>query len=112
MDREFWLERWKSNQLGWHLEQVNPHLQAFWPSMPVPVGGRVFVPLCGKTVDMDWLAREGGHAVVGVELSEMACRDFFAEHGQTPEVADEGAFRRFSASGVTILCGDFFDLDA
>ncbi|MFP4616416.1 MAG: thiopurine S-methyltransferase [Thiohalospira sp.] len=111
MDREFWLDRWKNNHLGWHLEKVNPHLLDFWPEMPVPEGGRVFVPLCGKTVDMHWLATERGHPVVGVEISEQACREFFAEHGLEPEVADEGAFRRFSAAGVTILCGDFFDLD-
>ncbi|KPV39031.1 thiopurine S-methyltransferase [Thiohalorhabdus denitrificans] len=112
MDREFWLDRWKNNRINWHLEKVNPHLLDFWPEMPVPAGGRVFVPLCGKTVDMHWLAAERGHTVVGVELSEQACRDFYAENGMEPEVTEDGPFLRFHAGGVTILCGDFFDLDA
>ena len=110
MDREFWLERWKSNRLGWHREDVNPHLADFWPRMPVPEGGRVFVPLCGKSVDMHWLAGRG-HPVVGVELSEKACDDFYTEHGQSPAIEPAGGFSRYRAGGVEILCGDYFDLD-
>ncbi|MFA9462374.1 thiopurine S-methyltransferase [Thiohalorhabdus methylotrophus] len=112
MDREFWLDRWRNNKLGWHLETVNPHLLDFWPGMPVPSRGRVFVPLCGKSLDMAWLARECGHAVVGVELSEVACREFFSENGMEPQVEDAGAFSQFAAEGITLLCGDLFDLDA
>ncbi len=110
MDREFWLERWKSNQLGWHREEVNPHLADFWPEMPVPAEGRVFVPLCGKSVDLHWLAARG-HPAVGVELSRQACDDFYAEHGLTPEIEPVGDFLRYHAGGVEILCGDFFHLE-
>ncbi|HKJ70372.1 MAG TPA: thiopurine S-methyltransferase [Gammaproteobacteria bacterium] len=111
MDREFWLDRWRSRRLGWHLEEVNPHLTAFWPDMPVAGDGRVLVPLCGKSVDMRWLA-ERGHAVVGVEISEQACAEFFDEPGWTPEVTTAGEWTRYRAGGVEILCGDLFDLDA
>ncbi|KAF5889388.1 thiopurine S-methyltransferase, partial [Clarias magur] len=40
---------------------------------------RVFFPLCGKAVDMKWLA-DMGHIIVGVEISEKAIKQFFAEH--------------------------------
>ena len=110
MDREFWLERWHSNRIGFHLEEVNPHLMAFWPQMAVPGEGRVFVPLCGKTLDLTWLA-EQGHRVVGVEISEQAVSDFFEEQGLKPEVANEGAFVRYRSGNIEILWGDFFDLD-
>lgn len=110
MDREFWLDRWKNNDIGWHKEEVNPHLVDLWPHIDAPEGGRVFVPLCGKTLDLYWLAQVRGHRVVGVELSEKACQEFFAEHLLEPEVSDLGAFRRYRAAGVEILCGDFFGL--
>jgi thiopurine S-methyltransferase len=111
MDREFWLERWASGRLGWHRSDVNPHLADLWPAMPVPAGGRVFVPLAGKSVDMKWLA-DRGHAVVGVEISDQACREFFAEQGLEPGVDRVGRWIRYSGGGVELLCGDFFDLDS
>jgi len=77
----------------------------------VPPAGRVFVPLCGKTRDLAWLA-DRGHAVVGVEISEQGVQGFFADHGWEPEVDELGAFRRYRSGPVTVLCGDFFDLTA
>ncbi len=112
MDRAFWLERWQSNRIGWHLEQVNPHLTAFWDRVGARPDARVFVPLCGKSLDLYWLARTRGHRVVGVELSEDACRAFYAEHGLTPVVHKRPRFTQFHAAGVELLAGDFFDLDA
>jgi thiopurine S-methyltransferase len=111
MDREFWLDRWHSNRIGFHLEEVNPHLRDFWPAMPVAAGARVFVPLCGKALDLAWLAGQG-HPVVGVEISEKAVLDFFAEQGLEPERVAEGGFVRFRAGGIEILWGDYFALDA
>jgi len=110
MDREFWLDRWQSRRLGWHREEVNPHLEAFWDAMPVAPGARVFVPLCGKSVDMKWLA-DRGHPVVGVEISDQACREFFEEQGLEPGVDRADGWIRYSAGGVELLCGDYFDLD-
>ena len=109
MDRAFWLERWKNRRLGWHLEEVNPHLLDFWDAMALPEGGRVLVPLCGKSLDMKWLA-EQGHSVIGVEVSEQAAREFFDEHGLTPERTEEAGWPCLQAGGVAILCGDFFEL--
>lgn len=110
MDRDFWLERWRSRRLGWHREEVNPHLADLWERMPVAADARVFVPLCGKSVDMKWLA-DRGHPVVGVEISDQACREFFAEQGLEPGVDRVGTWIRYAAGGVEILCGDFFELD-
>ena len=59
---------------------------------------------------MAWLAAQGFGAV-GVELSPIACAAFFAERHITPDRSAAGAFVRWQAGGVTILQGDFFDLD-
>lgn len=109
MDRDFWHERWQRNEIGFHQQEINAHLQDYWGQLSVPAGGLVFVPLCGKSRDLLWL-RARGHAVLGVEISPIAVRDFFAENALTPQVTRQGVFERYEADGLAILCGDFFDL--
>ncbi len=48
MQPEFWHKRWEHNQIGFHLEQVSPHLQRFWPDLALPVDARVLVPLLAR----------------------------------------------------------------
>lgn len=109
MDAEFWLDRWEKGQIGFHEREVNAALRAHWPRLGVSSGAKVLVPLCGKSRDMAWL-RSVGHPVVGVELSRIAVRDFFAESGLTPVVSSGPRFERWEAGGVTLLAGDLFDL--
>lgn len=109
MERDFWLERWERNETGFHQDEINPHLKEFWPRLGAPQGGGVFVPLCGKTLDLLWL-REAGHRVTGVELSPIAVRDFFVANGMRPDHSRQGAFECCEADEISILCGDFFDL--
>lgn len=111
MEPEFWHKRWSSNQIGFHLPEVNPYLQRFWPQLGVEQGSRVLVPLCGKSLDLLWLADQG-YSVLGVELSEKATVDFFLEHQLEPSVSEEGAFKVFRAGDIEIRCGDFFALSA
>lgn len=109
VDREFWLERWEKGQTAFHQEETNAALLRQWPSLGVPTHATVFVPLCGKSRDMLWL-RARGHPVLGVELSRIAVRDFFAENGLDPVVEKGPRFERWQADGLTLLCGDIFDL--
>lgn len=109
MDHVFWHQRWMEGQLGFHQEKVNSRLCKFWPQLGVAKNERVFVPLCGKSLDMVWLAREG-YRVFGVDLSPIACRDFFTENGIDFEEIQCGEFRRFSGHGVELWSGDFFVL--
>ena len=109
MKDEFWLERWAKHEIGFHQADINPYLVRFWSTLDLPDGATVFVPLCGKTLDMRWL-QERGHSVIGIELALNACSEFFQEWGVEPEVVSSGAFERWSARNVTILCGDFFNL--
>jgi thiopurine S-methyltransferase len=111
MQPEFWHKRWASNQIGFHLPEVNPYLQRFWPQLGLEDGARVLVPLCGKSLDLLWLAREG-HEVLGVELSEKAIEDFFNEHQLDPDVSEQGPFKVYRAGSIELWCGDFFELTA
>lgn len=109
MDHEFWRERWRLNQIGFHQAQFNERLVRYWSTLELPAGGRVFVPLCGKSRDMAWLAGEG-HPVSGVELAPQAIKAFFNESSAPYTDRQEGAFTAYEGAGLRIYCGDFFEL--
>lgn len=106
MHPEFWHERWQQNQIGFHQDEVHPYLSQYWPSTAT---GRVFVPLCGKTLDLWWL-RQQGHSVIGVELSPLAVKAFFTEADVTPTLTSNGTLECWQASDIQLYCGDFFAL--
>jgi thiopurine S-methyltransferase len=111
MEPAFWHKRWADSQIGFHQAQVNTYLQAHWPALGLSPGSRVLVPLCGKSLDVAWLAGQG-YRVLGVELSRRAVEDFFHEHGLEAEVVQRGAFEVWCGGGVELWCGDFFALRA
>lgn len=85
MNLEFWQSRWYEGRIGFHKSAVNPLLTQYFSELDLPIGSQIFVPLCGKSVDMVWLAAQG-YDVVGVELSEIAVEAFFAEQNITPTI--------------------------
>jgi thiopurine S-methyltransferase len=109
MDSQFWIERWSNKQIGFHQPTVNAYLRRFWPALQIPRAATVFVPLCGKSVDMRWL-HEQGHRVLGVEVARIAVAEFFQESALEPQVTVMHPFERWQADDYTLLCGDFFDL--
>ncbi|PQZ91806.1 MULTISPECIES: thiopurine S-methyltransferase [Pseudomonas] len=111
MEPEFWRERWARNQIGFHLHEVNPYLQRHWPSLAVPASTKVLVPLCGKSLDLRWLASQGLR-VMGVELSEQAVAAFFTEQDLVPLISRRGVFTVYQAGSIEVWCGDFFAIDA
>lgn len=111
MEPKFWQERWARNQLGFHLPEVNPYLERHWPSLALAEGAKVLVPLCGKSLDLVWLATQG-HRVLGVELSEQAVEAFFSEQSLTPRITQRSVFTVYQADLIEVWCGDFFALDA
>ena len=110
MDPQHWHDRWTNNQIGFHQEEVNAHLSEFWPAA-IQAGGKVFAPLCGKSVDLLWL-RDQGYQVVGIELSPIAVRDFFSENQLSVSQHDRDGLECWSSDGIEIYVGDFFDLNA
>lgn len=111
MDHVFWHSRWQQNQIGFHLSAVNPRLAQHYALLPPPDAGPILVPLCGKSVDLAWLAQRG-HRVVGVELSELAVRAFFAEQGMAHTIELRGALTCYRSDRITIYQGDLFALEA
>jgi len=111
MQPEFWRQRWASNQIGFHESEVNPLLVAHFDALELSAGARLFLPLCGKTVDIDWLLSRG-FQVAGAELSALAVSQLFERLGTTPAVIRVGALECHRAGGLTVFAGDIFDLSA
>ena len=78
MNPEFWQTRWQEKRIGFNQSQVNPLLVKYFSKLNLSADSRIFVPLCGKSIDMVWLAHQG-FVVVGVELVESAAQEFFIE---------------------------------
>lgn len=111
MQPEFWQQRWANHEIGFHQPAPTPLLLKHWPALAVPAGAQVFVPLCGKSLDLAWLAGQG-YRVLGVELSQIAVNEFFAEHGLVPEVERTRYGLHHRAGPIELICGDAFGLDA
>lgn len=107
MDPKFWLDRWEKGETGWHRDEVHPELVAHWGRLALPEKSRVLVPLCGSSLDMAWLARQG-HEVIGIDLSRTAIERFLAEHRVKHIVMDDQGFRTYLGGRYQLLCGDFF----
>lgn len=109
MEHSDWASRWSSHQIGFHQLGVSSFLEKYaeqvWGTGGV---GRVFVPLCGKSLDLVFLAGRADE-VVGVEYVEQAVREFFIERRLTPEI-ETGSAARYTAANYKIYAADLFAL--
>lgn len=109
MDHDFWHQKWKNNEIGFHREEINEFLQKYYPLDQLSSTPKVFVPLCGKSIDMLWLNQRGAH-VVGCELSLLACQQFFAENNLSVDTYESDEFVQLKHNSIELLSGDFFKL--
>ncbi len=109
MEPGFWQDKWNNNEIGFHLDQVHPLLVRYWTTPPFLSARRIFVPLCGKTLDMHFLRGQGAE-VIGAELSGKAVTAFFAEAGVEPEVSEWSGGKCYRHDGITLFQGDIFSL--
>lgn len=109
MDAPFWHDKWERNQIAFHEPRANPLLVAHFSSLSLPARSRIFVPLCGKTLDIHWFMSRG-HRIAGAELSQLAIQQLFTDLGVTPSTTGIGKITRYSAPGIDIFHGNIFDL--
>ncbi|XP_003416503.1 thiopurine S-methyltransferase isoform X1 [Loxodonta africana] len=112
---EEWQEKWVKHNISFHQEEghrlLKKHLDAFCNDGSTL---RIFFPLCGKAVEMRWFA-DLGHSVVGVEISELAIREFFTEQNLSyseepiPEIPGAKVFKS-SSGNISLYCCNIFDL--
>ena len=109
MDSDFWLQKWQIKDIAFHQSKANPLLVKNFKALSLAQGSRVFLPLCGKTLDIAWLL-SNGYRVAGVKLSVIAVDELFLELGMTPEVTKAGKLMHYAANHIDIFVGDIFDL--
>lgn len=111
MDVDFWHQKWDKNEIGFHEGKPNPLLVTYFSKLGLKQGNRVFLPLCGKTLDIPWLLSKG-YRVAGAELSKLAIDQLFEELGVEPEIVQCGKVSHYSAENIDIFNGDIFDLSS
>ncbi|XP_038626680.1 thiopurine S-methyltransferase [Tachyglossus aculeatus] len=109
-----WHKKWEDHNIGFHQEEghrlLRKHLNALLNDKK---GLRIFFPLCGKAVEMKWFA-DLGHSVFGVEISELALREFFTEQNlsytEKPvgEIPGAKVFESTSLN-ISLFCCSIFD---
>jgi thiopurine S-methyltransferase len=110
---DFWQERWQNRQIGFHRDEPHPMLINHLSALDLSAGDRIFLPLCGKTVDISYLLSKGLE-VIGIELVDSAVQELFAELNVAPQMepAAGDKLKRYSSSGLAVYSGDIFELDA
>ena len=111
MDTTFWLQKWETNNIAFHNSEANPLLVQYFKGLSLEQDSRVFVPLCGKTLDIAWLL-DNGYRVAGAELIEIAIEQLFAELGLKPTISEVGETKHYSATNIDIFVGDIFNLSS
>ncbi len=111
MDAGFWHQKWQKNEIGFHQSGADAQLVEHFPQLQLQAGNRVFVPLCGKTLDIAWMLDQG-YRVAGAELSQIAIEQLFTNLNIKPEITTVGALKRYSARNIDIFVGDIFELTA
>ncbi|KAH0617894.1 hypothetical protein JD844_016613 [Phrynosoma platyrhinos] len=112
---EEWLRKWQTKNIGFHNEEGHPLLRKYLDHLLNGRSGlKIFFPLCGKTIEMKWLA-DLGHHVIGVEISESALKEFFTEQSLSfaeetvPEIPGAKLFKSTSGN-ISLYCCSIYDL--
>ncbi|XP_043921204.1 thiopurine S-methyltransferase isoform X2 [Protopterus annectens] len=112
-----WLNRWENKQTPFHMNEAHKMLKKY---VDVMLNGkdhlRILFPLCGKAVDMKWLA-DLGHKIVGIEVSEKAILEFFTEQSVSyskEAVSDVPGATLFKSSDgkISIYCCSIYDVSS
>ena len=112
--QNFWENLWIEKNTGFHQPVVHPDLVKY-ENLVMKPNSRVYMPLCGKSVDLVYLA-DKGHDVYGSEFVESAVTDFFNEQSlefsESNNPSGAGKIYKAISKKITIYQGDFFALKA
>jgi thiopurine S-methyltransferase len=111
MEAHFWHQKWQRGDIGFHQAQANPLLVRHLDDLRLQSDARVFLPLCGKTLDIAYLL-DRGYRVAGAELSELAVQALFESLNLRPTIQQVGTLKHYRGPSIDIYAGDVFSLDA
>lgn len=104
-----WRAKWSTQQTNFHLDEEHPVLGRHFERLALPPrGGRILLPLCGKSLDLEALANRG-YEVWGVDGAEAARTTFAAEHDA---VVEDDAVVLSTGARIGFYVGDFLGVSA
>ena len=109
MEHADWLERWRERRTPFHMDRINPWLVRFAQRLDLGAQRRVLVPLCGKSLDLQYLARQGG-SITGVDLAEEALRQFLEGQQREAVCQVRGDAIFLLAEPFTLVAADILTL--
>lgn len=107
MEAKFWFDSWEKGGFytSFHRKDIHPYVLNYLT--PDELAGKTcLVPLCGKSVDMMYLAAFADK-VIGVEIVEKAILEFFEENNLAYHQPDD---ETYIAGNITLLRKDFMQL--
>lgn len=110
MKHKFWHDKWQSNNIGFHLSSPNPLLIKHIQSLNLQPQARIFIPLCGKSLDIHWLLQQGFH-ITGIDLSPIAIEELISELKLEFTVSQVGDLTDYFHQSIDLYVGDFFELN-
>lgn len=111
MQHDFWHEKWQTNNIGFHQSQPHPLLTQHLKSLNLTQHARIFVPLCGKSLDISWLIEQGYH-VIGIDLSPIAIQAVISDLALNFNKTRIGNLTHYQHPQIDLFIGDFFELTA
>ncbi|MFN3852457.1 MAG: thiopurine S-methyltransferase [Spirosomataceae bacterium] len=107
MEASFWIKSWELGGFytSFHRRDIHPYVLEYMTPDEIE-NKNILVPLCGKTLDMLYLAQYA-NKVIGVELVEEAIVQFFDENNLPYEMIDD---ETYVSGNITLLKKDFMAL--
>lgn len=104
-----WEKIWMYGSTDFHQKNINKWLIKHKSHLMLKPNDTVFVPLCGKSKDMLFL-EQSGYKVLGSEISSIACEQFFIDNQISFFVEERENFTYYKSERISILQGDYFDI--
>jgi len=111
---DYWKNRWNDGQTQWHKSEVHQILTTYFDkTFPSASETKIFVPLCGKTVDMKWFY-DKKMSVVGLDGVKQSLEQFLSEQGiessvqKVPSLGDQAEVFISSDDKMHLYCADLF----
>ena len=109
MELSYWQSRWQKGNIGWHMDTVYPLLPQICNHLGINSDARVLVPLCGKSLDLLWLA-DHCDTVTGVDISQKALQHLMQQHHESFVKDTSHGFSIYRSDSLVLWEGDFTKL--
>lgn len=96
LNADFWNNRYENNQIGWDLGGVSPALK-FWMDQLPDKSASILIPGAGNAYEVDYLVALGFTNITVIDIA--------------PKLVEALKQRFATVYEVTIVLGDFFELD-